>query len=328
MNIPTLMTKVAALSGHPIRISSHPAPYDATDSVVVVGDPAQQISPSRRGLRMMRGVEYARSPDANGASVRLRMDVISHTDGQPRPAVVFVPGGGVVASPRMAAGGIRRHLAQAGYVVAIIEYRTTRSGSTYVEGVADVKSAVRFLRENADRFGVDPGRIALWGESAGGYLAAMAGVTPGDPVQAVVNKFGGSDLTLIAAGFDEATVAANTGPGTSFARYVLGPTAEIGLADRPDEVRAADPATYAAADLPPFLHFHGSDDRIISPVQTLHLHAALRAVGADSTRYLVTGAGHGDIAVKRGEEKLWTTQPMLAITTEFLARALAPESAQ
>ena len=76
--------------------------------------------------------------------------------------------------------------------------------------------------------------------------------------------------------------------------------------------------------MPPFLHFHGSDDRIISPVQTQHLHAALRAAGADTTRYLVTGAGHGDIAVKSGEEKLWTTEPMLVISTEFLARALAP----
>ena len=95
--------------------------------------------------------------------------------------VVFVPGGGFVASPRMAGGVIRRHLAQAGYVVASVEYRTTRHGSTYVEGVADVKSAVRFLRENAERFGVDPRRVVLWGESAGGYLASMAGVTPGDP---------------------------------------------------------------------------------------------------------------------------------------------------
>ena len=59
MNIPTLMTKVAALSGHPIPISSHPAPYDATDSIVVVGDPAQQISPSRHG-----------APDAAGRRVR------------------------------------------------------------------------------------------------------------------------------------------------------------------------------------------------------------------------------------------------------------------
>ncbi len=323
MNIPTLMTKVAALGGHPIPISAHPAPYDATDSIVVAGDPARQISPPRQGLRMLRGVEYAQAPDAGGAPVRLRMDLITHTVGRARPAIVYVPGGGFVASPRMAAGVIRRHLAQAGYVVAITEYRTTRHGSTYVDGVSDVKSAVRFLREHAERFGIDPSRVALWGESAGGYLAAMAGVTPGDPVQAVVNKFGGSDLTLIAAGFDEATVAANTGPRTSFSCYVLGPDSEVGLGDRPDDVRAADPATYAAAGSPPFLHFHGSDDRIISPVQTQHLHAALRAAGADSTRYLVTGAGHGDIAVKAGEQKLWTTEPMLAIATEFLGRALA-----
>ena len=183
--------------------------------------------------------------------------------------MIFVPGGGFVASPRMAAGVIRRHLAQAGYVVAIIEYRTTRSGSTYVEGVADVKSAVRFLRENAERFGIDPRRIVLWGESAGGYLASMAGVTRGDPVRAVVNKFGGSDLTLIADGFDDATVAANTGPGTSFARYVLGP--DLGGRARRPAGRGARGRSRQPTPLPTSRRSSTSTARMIGssrPVQT------------------------------------------------------------
>jgi acetyl esterase/lipase len=72
--------------------------------------------------------------------------------------------------------------------------------------------------------------------------------------------------------------------------------------------------------------FHGSDDHLISPVQTAALHHALRAAGADSTRYLVVGAGHGDIAVKGGEEKYWTTVPMLRIMTDFLDHTLAASS--
>jgi acetyl esterase/lipase len=205
-----------------------------------------------------------------------------------------------------------------------------------------VKAAVRYLRAHADEFGIDPGRIALWGESAGGYVASMVALTVGDKrfesgtdadqssdVQAVVNKFGGSDLTLLAAGFDEPTVAANAGPHTSLAHWVLGRNeGGVLLADARDKVHDADPATYAAKTSPPFVIFHGSDDRIVSPVQTAHLHAALRNAGADSTRYLVRDAGHGEIAVKSGEERFWTTEPMLRIATDFLDRVLVPAKAR
>jgi acetyl esterase/lipase len=317
MNIPTLMTKLAALQGHPIPISSHSAPHDARDSIEVPADAARQIRPGRRGLRVTRNLEYTPG---------LRMDVIGHVDGAARPAIIYVPGGGFVRAPKVGGPVLRRHLAQAGYVVASIEYRTTMTGATYRDGVSDVHAAVRYLRANAERFGIDPGRVALWGESAGGYLVSMAGLTgEGESrVQAVVNKFGGSDLTLIASGLDEATVAANSGPNTSLARYVFGPGTGKALEDDADAVREADPASHASGDAPPFLIFHGSDDRIISPVQTAHLHGALRTAGADSTRYLIAGAGHGDIAVKGGEEKYWTTEPMLRFATDFLARALAP----
>ena len=342
MNIPTLMTKIAALQGHPIPISSHPAPYDAADSTVVDADSARQVRPSRRGIRMVRNREFARVPGKGGTPMALRMDVLVPEGGGAHPLVISVPGGGFVRAPKVGAGTIRRHLAQAGYVVASIEYRTTLQGATFVEGVSDVKAAVRYLRAHAAEFGIDPGRVALWGESAGGYLAAMAGLTAGDPrfesgadsehssdAQAVVDKFGGSDLTLLAAGFDEPTVAANAGPHTSLAHWVLGANEKgVVLADARDAVVNADPASYATAASPPFLLFHGSDDRIVSPVQTAHLHSALRAAGADSTRYLIKDAGHGDIAVKSGEEKHWTTEPMLQIATDFLDRVLAPAKAR
>ena len=59
------------------------------------------------------------------------------------------------------------------------QYRTILDGATYVEGVADVKSAVRFLRAHADQYGIDPSKVGVWGESAGGYLASMVGTTKG-----------------------------------------------------------------------------------------------------------------------------------------------------
>jgi acetyl esterase/lipase len=240
-----------------------------------------------------------------------------------------------MVAPKVAGGPTRRYVAQAGYVVASVEYRTVRHGATYIDGAGDVKAAIRFLRANAARFGIDPQRVALWGESAGGYLAAMAAVSSGETrfdqgeflkessaVQAVVDKFGGSDLSQIAAGFDEATVAANRGAQTAFAKYVFGPEGRLDFTDDPAALAAADPASHAGPQVPPFLIFHGTNDRIISPVQTAHLHRSLRAAGVPSERYLLEGAGHGDLAITSGEEKFWTTEAVMRLAVDFLDRTL------
>ncbi len=335
MNIPTLMTKVAALTRHPIPISKQPAPYDADNSVVIAADAAGQIGRVGR-LRQHRNRAFARHDGSGrgGAELVLRTDILVPEGAGAHPLVVFVPGGGFVRSPKVAGGRMRRALAAAGYVVASIEYRTTRHGATYLDGLADVRAAVRFLRANAEEFHIDPAKVALWGESAGGYLAALAGATDGDRrfdpdgdarIQAVIDKFGASDLRRLADGFDQATIDAVYAPGNAIARYVHGPHA-VSLDDDPAAVTAADPTTYVSASTPPFLIFHGSDDRIISPVQTELLHRALVRAGADSVRYLVTGAGHGDIAVKGGEEKYWTTASMLTLMTDFLAVRLSSTS--
>ncbi|HEY4224812.1 MAG TPA: alpha/beta hydrolase [Pseudolysinimonas sp.] len=332
MNLPTLMTKVAALRGHPLAVSSTPAPLDDSESVVIPGESRPQAKPPT-GLVSRRNVEFARRPKAGaeGSPIRLRMDILSPRSAGPLPLVVYIPGGGFVVAPKIGGARLRRYVAATGYVVASIEYRTTSTGGTFRDGIADVRAAIGFLRAHAEEYGIDPARVAVWGESAGGYLAAMVGVTNGherfDPdgageVLAVVDKFGGSSLDRLAEGFDERTVAAAAAPGSAPARYVHGPTARS-LEDDVAELRAADPISYVTAGPPAFLLFHGTNDRIISPVQTAALHHALLAAGAASTRYLVEGAGHGDIAVTSGEEKLWTTEPMLRLIVEFLDRQLS-----
>jgi acetyl esterase/lipase len=340
MNAATVMVRLAALRGKPIPVSTHAAPLDAEGSTMLPPSKADQISPPRAGLTSTRNIVYAHVAGKDGASLALRMDVIVPVHDRPLPLVVFVPGGGFMVAPKAAGGRSRRYVAQAGYAVASIEYRTVRHEATYVDGVADVKASIRFLRANAARFGIDPMRVALWGESAGGYLAAMAAVSAGDPrfdqgdllgesslVQAVVDKFGGSDLSQIAAGFDEATVAANRGAHTAFARYVFGPEGRLDFVDDPSALADADPASQARSTVPPFLIFHGTNDRIISPVQTAHLHRALRAAGAASERYLLEDAGHGDLAVTSGEEKYWSTEAVMRMTVDFLDRTLTSPAA-
>lgn len=331
MNIPTLMTRIAALRGHPLPVSTRPAPSEDASSVLIAADATDQIR-SAGGVRVRRDVEFARfvNAKANGSDVVLRMDVISPADAGTHPLVVYVPGGGFVMAPKVGGARMRRYVSAAGFVVASVEYRTTRQGATYRDGIADVRAAITHLVDHAGEFGIDPSRIGIWGESAGGYLAAMVGVTNGneqfDPhpkgrVLAVVDKFGGSALERLAEGFDDATAAATYAPGNAPARYVQGPTATL-ISENEAELRAADPTGYLDASTPPFLLFHGTDDRLISPIQTAYLHHALLAAGVDSTRYLVVGAGHGDIAVKSGEDRYWTTVPMMQLIVDFLRRTL------
>ncbi|MFC7582808.1 prolyl oligopeptidase family serine peptidase [Nonomuraea antimicrobica] len=242
--------------------------------------------------------------------------------------MVYLPGGGFVTARRAMAARQRRQVTQAGFAVAAVEYRTVGDGATYRDGLADVAAAVSFLRAHAARYDIDPARTALWGESAGGYLAAMAATDPdhgvaaltGAGVDAVVDVFGATHLATVAAGFDPDTAAATTAPGTPLPAYVLGPGRAF--ADHPDEVTRADPVSHVTGATPPFLLLHGDDDRIIAPVQTARLHRALRRAGVDSTRYVLEGAGHGALSP---QARAWTSTQVMDIVVGFLRSRLGDE---
>jgi pectinesterase len=73
-----------------------------------------------------------------------------------------------------------RTLAEHGFVTATIDYRLSHE-AIFPAQIHDVKAAIRFLRDNHQRFGIDPERIGVWGHSAGGHLAALAGVAGNVP---------------------------------------------------------------------------------------------------------------------------------------------------
>ena len=132
----------------------------------------------------------------------------------------------------------------------------------------------------------------------------------------------GSDLSRLAEGFDTDTATKLYAPSNAIARWVGGPAA-LAIDDDPTVLRDAHPAQHARADAPPFLLFHGSDDLLVSQVQTAILHRALLEAGANSHRILVRGAGHGDLAVRSGEDRYWTTEIMMQRITAFLHEQLA-----
>jgi acetyl esterase/lipase len=273
------------------------APGVEAAGIPLTVDPAAQIPRRSPGSRLHRGLTYRDG---------LRLDLHLPVTAGPRPLVVYVPGGGFVAAPRRAAGRQRAYLAAAGYAVASVEYRTTRQRATYTDGVADVRAAVTYLTGRADEFGIDTGRIGLWGESAGGYLASLVGLTD-ERIAAVVDQFGASDLSRVADGFDPRMHEVFADSRSPVHRY---------------GALHANPADLVRSDAPPFLLLHGDDDRIVAPVQTELLHRALLAAGADSTRYVLVGAGHGPLSLTRRQAQQWTSVQVLTIIKDFLDRHL------
>jgi acetyl esterase/lipase len=139
------------------------------------------------------------------------------------PVVLFLHGGGWSGGTRTTGPDFKRFFAQDGFAMASIEYRLTPS-ITFPSNAEDVKSAIRWLKANADQYGLDPGRICVWGTSAGGHLAAIVGVTPrgtfegegnldqSSTVQCVIDAYGPTAFQLMDAQTDEEKATLQTQP--------------------------------------------------------------------------------------------------------------------
>jgi acetyl esterase/lipase len=324
-----LLFKVGLLPRPPMATTI--AQSDASSSIVIRPDSTQQIKCGTTRVSVMSDVAFAHPALGNGKSKELRMDVIVPQPLKERPLVIYVTGGGFSQAPKEAALNLRTFVAEAGFVVASIEYRTDSDGATYRDGIADVKSAARYLRANAKKYGIDSRHVAVWGESAGGYLAAMAGLTndskqfdagenldQSSAVQAVVDKFGPSDVSQVASDFD-AKAKADYASTKAVMRYV-----------GEDVKTRANPLTYVSRTAPAFLVLHGSKDRLVSPSQTLMLHNALLAAGAQSTRYVLDGADHGDLAFMGDDNSglPWSAKETMGVIVEFLTKNLGNAGAR
>jgi acetyl esterase/lipase len=277
------------------------------------------------------------TPTTNGKKVSLVADILVPKTGGTHPLVIYLPGGGFFAANPNESLNQRTYIADQGYVVASISYRTESDGANYVAGVADAKSAIRFLRAHASAYGIDPNEVAVWGESAGGYIASMVGVTAGigqfedgdnpgqsDTVQAVVDEFGPSNLSEVAADFNTSDQVAYASPKSNITQWVLGPATTKTLAQEPAAATASDPLTYVTASDPPFILMQGTDDTLVSPSQTLILFNALRAKGDTATRIALKGAGHGEAlpGVSTASTAVWSTQMTMGYITRFLGKYL------
>ncbi len=236
----------------------------------------------------------------------LTLDVTLPKGTGPFPLVIYIHGGAwlagdpTVTNPTYRKLDFINKLLDAGYAVSRISYRFTSEGIFPMQ-LHDCKAAVRFLRANAAQFNVEANRFAAMGDSAGGHLASMVGLT-GDladlegevgkakassAVQAVVNWFGPAELLTMQSQRIDQDWSSVDDPKSPESRLIGGAVQENRQA-----AIAASTVTYVHPKAPPFLIQHGTADRLAPHAQSVALTNALKKVGCDVTLLTIEGADH------------------------------------
>jgi acetyl esterase/lipase len=254
------------------------------------------------GTRRYEGVSYA-----NVIGFRpLQLDLWVPATSAPPPLVVWIHGGGWLFGDRrylpetLRPNQLFTEAVAAGLAIATIDYRLALE-APFPAALHDVKAAVRYLRAHAGQLGIDTSRVGVWGESAGGHLAALVGLTGGmselegtvgvlgqsSAVDAVVDWYGPHDLDLQKLEGPTPEIASMLPPE-------LRTAPEIHLAGSRDPValRAASPISYVTASAPPFLLVHGTADVVVPYKQSVVLADALAAVGVQVELVPIEGADH------------------------------------
>ncbi|MEM1136150.1 MAG: alpha/beta hydrolase [Bacteroidota bacterium] len=244
------------------------------------------------------------------------------------PLVVYIHGGGFRAGKK-GGNGVRycdTLLAQ-GYVIADINYRLSQD-SIFPAQVYDCKTAIRYLKLNAEKYAIDTTRIGVMGHSAGGHLSAFLGTSIGidslegyhlgnrgtnSSIHAVIDFFGPTDFLQM-----DATVPLT--PPDSCKKFMIhdepnSPESELLgclISACPERVKQANPITYVNGNEPSFAIYHGAFDCLVSPHQSTLLFNKLEAVGVDIEFEIYPHVKHAD--------KFFITPKMKGKVSDFFNR--------
>jgi acetyl esterase/lipase len=236
-------------------------------------------SSSNMGIETVQdNVVYAK---VNGTELHLDIYEPAKTSAKPRPGVILIHGGGWTAFDKSTMRGMGGFLSRSGFVAFSVDYRLFGAGANrWPTQLDDVQRAVRWIRANASKYGVDPDHIGAFGHSAGAQLAALLGMEDtrdnSDPalakyssrVQAVVDVSGPSDFTT------------NHDPdGDQFLTNFLGAS----FSQNPQAWRDASPIFHVSKKDAPFLIFHGTKDDDVPIAQAQELYDKLKAVGVPAS---------------------------------------------
>jgi acetyl esterase/lipase len=200
----------------------------------------------------------------------------------PRPGVVVLYGGGLTRGSRVDVVQPATDLARAGYVAFAIDYRLFNEASglnPWPAQLDDAQRAVRWIRANADSYGVDPKRVGSYGHSAGGHLAALLGVSEADTSDDAALAGVSSRVTCVVdlAGDTDFVATYDDPEWTEFVVALLGGTPE----EAPQNYRSASPLHQVDEDSAPFLVIHGARDFEVPVEQSRRLVQALHEAGVE-----------------------------------------------
>ena len=265
------------------------------------------MAPATCGVKILRDLVYGHA----GGIPRLADLFLPQGIGRPAPVILWVHGGGWRFGDRHLSPDLARWFAERGFAMVSFDYRLSDE-ARFPAPVADVKTAVRWVRSIANEYSLDADAIGLWGSSAGAHLSACAALSgeqfvteehPGfrSTVSAVVDGYGPTDFSCI----DEERVAAPpkvadaetvivklnlaTAHPDSFESRLIGVAVRKGA----PEVDRANPVTYVRPGSPPFLILHGESDALIPWTQSQLLYDALAKSGNEATFVKYERLGHG-----------------------------------
>ncbi len=290
--------------------------------------------PAPEGVTIERDVAFL----APGRAERLDLYLpANRAPGTRSPAVIIIHGGGWSGGTKSAGRefNIGTTLAKAGYVCASVDYLLSQPDKpSWPTNLLDCKNAVRFLRANAAKYGVDIDHIGAIGGSAGGHLALMVGYTAGvaglEPedgpypgvssrVNAVVNLYGIADVREWQATDEDGTPNGRKKDGST-ERMLGGSRTAL-----PEKWKAASPVEYVSKQTPPTLILHGTRDTTVDRDQAMLLAKRLEAAGVAHKVILVEGIGH------TFDLQTWNRKPLPTdlrpVVTEFFDRYLKPRPA-
>ena len=264
---------------------------------------ANRFAPIPPNVEITRDVAYGHTGQRS-----LLLDLYSPKDANgSSPAIIFIHGGSWRGGKKEDYRPYALHYAAMGYVVASIQYRLSGE-APFPAAVHDVKAAVRYMRAEASRHGVDPKRIGVAGGSAGGHLSMMVAYSAdvkeldgdsGHPavssqVRCIVNLYGPTDMT---SAYAQAVSRTNKAVSAFF---------EGTYDEHPDAYAAGSPIRYLTQDDPPTLILHGTIDALVPIDQADILAAKLTELKVPYVYDRLPGWPHGMDVVKDVHERcLW-----------------------
>jgi acetyl esterase len=231
------------------------------------------------GVSVHKNVEYSQV-----AGTALLLDAAIPHGAGPFPAAIIVHGGGWVRGDRRVdVQRLFQPLSDAGFAWFSIDYRLMQDVTQFGTAIEDVAAAVRFVKAHAAEYSVDPNRIVLVGESAGGQLAAMAALnTPDLRVRAVVALYTPMDLVALAKNSKYVPQWIHDNIQNSpYAWFIT------------ERLKQLSPIDHVRRDMPPFLLIHGTGDPLVPFAQSEAMRDRMKGAGADCELYALRGAGHG-----------------------------------